>query len=123
MSESIHEVTNTMSRKIEDNSQYYLQRLDTALRDVHERIDVVSEAVNARVVKVSEETTITPDSDDVHEIKGAEFVTQRASGVPGYAGDQPFRDIPEKPFRAIPETPFRDIPESTPDSRRPVLSC
>jgi Holliday junction resolvase-like predicted endonuclease len=93
MSESIHEVTNTMGRKIEDNSQYFLQRLDTGLRDVHERIDVVSETVNARVVKVSEETTITPDSDDIHEIKGVEFVTQRVSDVPRRKNE--FPGVPE----------------------------
>ena len=57
MSQAIHEVTNTMNEKIDLNSQYILQRMDTALRDVHERIDVMTDAGFVRAVKVPEETT------------------------------------------------------------------
>ena len=91
MSESIHEVTNTMNVKIDNNSQYILQRMDTALRDVHERIDVVSDAAYVQTVKLPEETPITPDSaeSEQHVLKAiaewnpnAEYVAERKSVVP-----------------------------------------
>jgi len=47
---------------------------------VADKVDVVSEAVFNLGSQVQEETSIKPDSEDVHELKGVEFVTQRVSG-------------------------------------------
>ena len=71
------------------------------MADMYEKIDVLNAVVFPSGAKVQDETSITPDSEDVHEFKDMEFVTQRVSEVPRFR-EKSLRDSETPRFREKP---------------------
>jgi len=78
--EQISEIAQEFKSRMDHNNNDIAQKLEASWKEVSDKIDVVSRAVFNHGSQDQEETSITPDSEDVHELKGVEFVTQRVSG-------------------------------------------
>ena len=81
MNDVIQGVASSFNTQIENNGDYVLRKVQVSMQEVYEKIEVLTEAVFPPTGKVAEETTITPDSEDVHEIRGVEYVGQPESEV------------------------------------------
>jgi len=70
ISSHVQQVALDFELMMEHNNNDLVRRFQTSLQEVSDKIDVVSGAAYNPGGQVQEETSITPDSEDVHELKG-----------------------------------------------------
>jgi hypothetical protein len=76
---SVQHIATHMNAKLEESEERVLSKMKTTMADMYEKIDLLNAAVSPGGTKAQDDTTITPDSEDVHEMNSLEFVTQRVS--------------------------------------------
>jgi hypothetical protein len=92
---SVQHIATHVNAKLEESEERVLSKMKTTMADMYEKIDLLNAAVSPGGTKAQDDTTITPDSEDVHEIKSLEFVTQRVS--------EASRDMEGRAQEAVPQ--------------------